>query len=75
MNQPPVQYESNSLVITIQTSSPAVTHHLLMRGINEAVQYFINHPEKRKAMDGLIALLELQKTMLPREEELEKAYD
>jgi hypothetical protein len=75
MNQPPIIYRSNSLMINLKTKNPAALHRLLLLGINEAVQNYVTNPEKSGNGQGLEALLELQKFLLPSETELEKAYE
>jgi hypothetical protein len=75
MNQPPITYKSNSLSICLKTKNPAALHRSLLIGINEAIQHYVTNPEKSGNGQGLEALLELQKKLLPSEMELEKAYE
>lgn len=70
-----IRHTAKSLEITIPTDTPAVFHQLLLSGINDAVQYYISHPDKKPATDGLMALMKLQQIILPTEMELEKAFD
>jgi hypothetical protein len=74
MNDSFVAYKSDALVITIPTSSPAAMHRLLLKGINEAAQLYVSHPDPGINTDGLLALMELQKNLLPKEPELAKAF-
>lgn len=75
MNNSLVAHKSDSLVITIPTANAAAMHHLLLKGINDAVEYYLGHPDPGKNTDGLQALLKLQEHLLPKETELQKAYE
>jgi hypothetical protein len=75
MNHPPILYKSNSLLISLKTKNPAALHRSLLIGISEAIQHYVTNPEKCGNGQGLEALLEFQKNLLPSEMELEKAYE
>lgn len=76
MDQPPIIYMPNSLVITISTTSPSATHSLLLKGINQAIQYSLSaDAETKKDAEALKALLQLQETLLPNETGLQKAFE
>jgi hypothetical protein len=75
MEHSAVCHNPNSLVITVKTVNPAAMHSDLLRGINCALRLYVDNPEKRPAdIAGLTALLELQQTLMPLENQLEKAF-
>jgi hypothetical protein len=74
MEDSAVSHNSESLVITIHTTCPAATHRNLLRGITDALQYYVNSPDKNNDVQGLLTLLELQQILTPKEEELQKAF-
>ena len=70
-----IAYNENGVQINLETTAPAATHELLMRGINDAIRYYVESPDKTKDTEGLIALLQLQNALIPKEQELNKIYD
>lgn len=70
----PVLYYSDYLLLRIHTDNPAAIHELLMKGVNDAIQYYMTHPDKQSDSEGLLALLQLQKVLIPTQKKLEEAY-
>lgn len=70
-----IRYHKGKLIISINTNNPAATHELLLKGINDAVQTYLTHADKPADTSGITALMQLQKALIPAENELSKAYE
>lgn len=69
-------YSEDSLVIKIQTGSPASLHHLLLRGIITSLKHQMLAEERLDDdIDGLVALADVLAKIVPNESQLVKAYD
>ncbi len=73
MTQPLFTYGTNSLSITIPTNCPEHLHRQLLTGINAVLKQCIIHPvENNDDISAISSLFDLQKSLLPLEEELER---
>lgn len=68
-------YTDEHLSIRVKTKNAAQEHYNLLQGINLAIQYYISNPEKTPDVEGLLSLMNLQKTLLPTPMDLQTAYE
>lgn len=67
-----ITHKPDALIIAIPTSCPAALQEQLLKGISQAIQYYIDSPDKQGS--EIASLLYLQACLTPNELQLEKAY-
>lgn len=69
-----INYGPDFLTIRIPTTAPGATHCNLLRGITDLLQYYVDSTDKRTNSQGVSTVLELQQTLTPTEEQLQRAF-
>jgi len=68
-----IQYKNGALIIILPCADPAAAHALLLNSINSVVKYSAASDDKANNFgDEIIPLLNLQQSLMPGEEDLDK---
>ncbi len=70
------KHQNNSLLISLETSSPEATHHGLCKGIINSLKFQMqsSDPISEDIKEGNVYLIELLESLMPTEKQLRKIH-